>query len=111
MTKRMPEGMLLLATLLALSAPARPVTFPTGFSETHLPAAVALDRPTAMEIAPDGRIFICEQAGGVRVVQSGVVLDTPFLSLTVDSDGERGLLGVAFDPAFPTTPLVYLYYT
>src|SRR4029453_3486158 len=41
----------------------------------------------------------------------GALLATPFLSLTVDSAGERGLLGVAFDPNFVTNQYVYVYYT
>jgi glucose/arabinose dehydrogenase len=53
-----------------------------------------------MEIAPDGSIFVCEQGGRLRVIKSGVLLPTPFLTLNVDSQGERGLLGIAFDPNF-----------
>lgn len=64
-----------------------------------------------MAIAPDGRVFICEQAGRLRVVKNGVLLAAPFLTLTVDSSGERGLLGVAFDPDFQTNHYVYVYYT
>ncbi len=52
-----------------------------------------------MAVAPDGRIFVCEQAGQLRVIKNGALLSTPFLTVTVDSAGERGLLGVAFDPA------------
>jgi glucose/arabinose dehydrogenase len=64
-----------------------------------------------MAIAPDGRIFVCEQGGSLRVIKNGVLLATPFLALTVDSSGERGLLGVAFDPDFQTNHYVYVYYT
>lgn len=71
----------------------------------------SLDRPTAMAFAPDGRLFIAEQDGNLRVVKDGVLLSTPFLSVPVDTDGERGLLGVAFDPAFEQNQLVYVYYT
>ena len=39
------------------------------------------------------------------------LLATPFVSLTVDSNGERGLLGVAFDPDFASNHFVYVYYT
>jgi glucose/arabinose dehydrogenase len=71
----------------------------------------SLDRPTAMAFAPDGRLFVAEQHGNLRVVKDGVLLPTPFLSLPVDSDGERGMLGVAFDPAFEQNQHVYVYYT
>ena len=65
-----------------------------------------------MQFAPDGRLFVCEQGGRLRVITSaGALLPTPFLTLTVDSAGERGLLGVAFDPNFTTNRYVYVYYT
>ena len=44
-------------------------------------------------------------------MKDGTLLTTPFLTLTVDSAGERGLLGVTFDPAFSTNKFVYVYYT
>ena len=65
-----------------------------------------------MELAPDGRIFVCEQGGRLRVIKNGALLATPFLTLNVDSSGERGLLGIAFDPAFGAgNSFVYVYYT
>jgi len=62
-------------------------------------------------MAPDGRIFVCQQGGALRVVKNGALLTTPFVSLTVDANGERGLLGLAFDPDFLNNHYVYLYYT
>jgi glucose/arabinose dehydrogenase len=64
-----------------------------------------------MQFAPDGRLFVCEQGGRLRVVKNGTLLSTPFLTLPVNTEGERGLLGVAFDPEFGTNPYVYAYYT
>jgi glucose/arabinose dehydrogenase len=64
-----------------------------------------------MAFAPDGRLFVCQQTGQLRVIKSGALLPTPFVSLSVDSSGERGLLGVAFDPNFSSNHFVYLYYT
>jgi hypothetical protein len=64
-----------------------------------------------MEITPDGRIFVCEQGGRLRVVKNGALLSTPFLILNVDSSGERGLLGIAFDPLFEINKFIYVYYT
>ena len=64
-----------------------------------------------MEIAPDGRIFVCEQGGSLRVIKNGVLLPAPFLTLSVDANGERGLLGIAFDPNFASNNFVYVYYT
>jgi glucose/arabinose dehydrogenase len=67
--------------------------------------------PTAMAIAPDGRIFVCQQTGELRVIRDSTLLPTPFLTLSVDSAGERGLLGVAVDPNFAVNQYVYVYYT
>ena len=64
-----------------------------------------------MQFSPDGRLFVCQQSGKLRVVQNGKLLATPFLTLPVDASGERGLLGVAFDPDFATNNFVYVYYT
>lgn len=83
-------------------------TLPEGFTET---AISGLSNPTAMQIAPDGRIFVCQQGGALRVIENGVLLSTPFVTLSVDSSGERGLLGIAFDPNFATNNFLYLYYT
>ena len=64
-----------------------------------------------MAFAPDGRLFVAEQGGTLRVIKNGSLLATPFLAVTVSSSGERGLLGVAFDPGFATNNYVYVYYT
>ena len=45
------------------------------------------------------------------MIKTGSLLSTPFVSLTVDSSGERGLLGIAFDPNFATNHYLYVYYT
>jgi len=95
--------------LLLICADALAATLPSGFSETQI--ASGITSPTAMELAPDGRIFVCQQFGRVRVVKNGSLLATPFLTLTVDSNGERGLLGVTFDPNFAANQFVYVYYT
>jgi glucose/arabinose dehydrogenase len=64
-----------------------------------------------MAFAPDGRLFLCLQAGQVRIVKNGVLLNTPFMTLTTPTDGERGLLGIAFDPNFTINHYLYFYYT
>jgi glucose/arabinose dehydrogenase len=85
-------------------------TVPSGFQEVTLTSDLA--SPTSMDIAPDGRVFICEQRGTVRIVKNGVLLSTPFVTLdSTQVDGERGLDGITLDPDFPSTPYVYLYYT
>ena len=61
----------------------------------------------------DPRLFIVEQAGRIRIVKDGVLLATPFLDITarVLAGGERGLLSLAFDPAYATNGRFYVYYT
>jgi glucose/arabinose dehydrogenase len=85
-------------------------TLPPNFARSQLVGGLA--SPTAMEFAPDGRLFVAEQRGMLRVVKAGGSLAT-FLDISgrVHSEGERGLLGVAFDPAFSNNHYVYLYYT
>ncbi len=82
---------------------------PQGFSLVTV--ASGLNQPTIMATSPDGRIWVAEQGGNLRIVKNGALLPTPFVSLSVDASGERGLIGVVIDPAFATNRYVYLYYT
>ena len=108
MARRFWSWSVLLSSSLFL-APAAAATVPPGFVET--PIASGLNNPTAMAFAPDGRLFVCEQGGALRVIKNGSLLATPFVTLQVNASGERGLLGVAFDPDFATNRYVYVYYT
>ncbi|HXJ55351.1 MAG TPA: PQQ-dependent sugar dehydrogenase [Verrucomicrobiae bacterium] len=69
--------------------------------------------PTRMEFAPDGRLFVCEQAGALRIIKNGALLPEPFVTVPTGSnpETEAGLLGVTFDPGFLTNHYVYLFYT
>jgi glucose/arabinose dehydrogenase len=87
-------------------------TLPPGFVE----AAVAdgLSNATAMEFAPNDDLWVLEQGGLVKRFEAGsttadVVGDINSLGLS--SIGERGVLGIAFDPQYSTNKQVYLYYT
>ena len=66
-----------------------------------------------MAFTPDGRLLVTTQPGVLQVVQDGALLATPALSLgaKVCTESERGLLGVAVDPAFASNHFIYLYYT
>jgi glucose/arabinose dehydrogenase len=83
---------------------------PAGFQDVLFVNGLSYSS-TAMEFAPDGRLFVAYQSGQLRVVKNGTLLPTPFVSLSVNSSGERGLLGIAFDPNFATNRYVYVYYT
>ncbi|MGH9900414.1 MAG: PQQ-dependent sugar dehydrogenase [Pyrinomonadaceae bacterium] len=105
------RNLLRLFVLLTLISPAvaEGATLPSGFTETLI--AQGLTSPTAMAFAPDGRLFVCLQGGQVRVVKNGTLLAAPFVTITVHHTGERGLLGIAFDPNFAANNFVYVYYT
>ena len=87
-------------------------TLPAGFTETQYGSNLAgTGSPTAMDFSPDGRLFVCLQGGQLRVIENGVLLATPFVTVTTTANGERGLLGIAFDPNFASNQFVYVYYT
>ncbi len=85
-----------------------PITLPEGFTWARLTEEIS--GATAMAIAPDGRVFVCEQTGALRVVKGDRLLAAPFLTLAVDSTWERGLIGVAIDPQFAGNSYVYVNY-
>ena len=87
---------------------------PAGGTFTLAPVVTGLNFPVAMAFAPDyavtERIFYTEKSGAVRIVQSGALLPQPFLTVTVTSNGERGLLGICFDPNYASNSHVYIFY-
>jgi glucose/arabinose dehydrogenase len=98
-----------LALVTTPLGPASATTLPRGFTQTRVASGFA--RPEAMALAPDGRVFISLQGGAIRIVKKGRLLATPFLKLDVDSHGDRGVIGMAFDAHFATDHYVYVYYT
>ncbi|HYY98881.1 MAG TPA: PQQ-dependent sugar dehydrogenase, partial [Pyrinomonadaceae bacterium] len=106
---KLVHAALALVALCACASAARAATLPDGFTERLV--AEGLTGATAMAFAPDGRLFVCQQDGRLRVIKGGHLLPEPFATFDVDSTGERGLLGVAFDPAFAQNGYVYVYYT
>ena len=77
--------------------------------------ATGLRSPVAATSAPgeEGRLYIVEQAGRIRVLENKELLDEPFLDITseVTSGGEQGLLSVAFHPRYDANGLFYVNYT
>ncbi len=104
---RLIAVMLLFAAFLMPSR-VTAATLPAGFTET---AITGLSNPTAFAIHPDGRIFVTQQGGALRVIKNGALLPTPFVTVSTTGSGERGLLGIAFDPDYATNRFVYVYYT
>jgi glucose/arabinose dehydrogenase len=102
------SGLVVLSVAIPLT-PAEGAALPQGFTETQI--ATGFNRPYAMAFAPDGRLFVSLQGGRIRVIKNGVLLSTPFVTLKVDTHGDRGAIGIAFDLDFSTDHYVYVYYT
>jgi glucose/arabinose dehydrogenase len=99
------------ALTLPSAAPAQ-TTVPPGFQETI--AINGLDNPISARFSPDGRVFVAEQNGRIKVYDS--LTDTSptifaDLSAKVHNFWDRGLLGIALAPNFPADPSVYALYT
>jgi glucose/arabinose dehydrogenase len=77
--------------------------------------ATGLTRITDIAHCDDERLFVTLQAGRIRIIQpNGTLLTTPFLDISAqvnDNGNEQGLLGLAFDPAYPVNGRFYVYYT
>ena len=86
-------------------------TVPTGFQDQVY--SMGYTAPTSMEFAPDGRLFVSQQGGQLRLHLAGQTSPsgTPFLTVQTTSSGERGLLSVTLDPSFMSNGYVYVYYT
>lgn len=100
-----------LTVALAAAVPAA-AAVPTGFTDTV--AIGGLSSPTAAAFAPDGRVFVAEKSGLVKVFDSlADTTPTVFADLRTQTQDfwDRGLLGLAVDPAFPARPYVYVSYT
>lgn len=73
--------------------------------------AQGLRVPWDIAFAPDGRMFVTERWGRIRVVRDGALLDAPFAELDVWAHSEAGLMGIALDPDFADNDHVYVCYT
>jgi glucose/arabinose dehydrogenase len=86
------------------------LVLPANFVQDVVASGLTL--PTDIAFLPDGRLLIAEKDGVVRIVKNGSLLPTPFISITsqVNDYWDRGLVGIAVDPAFSSNGYVYLYY-
>jgi PKD repeat protein len=87
-------------------------TLPDGFQESV--EISGLTFPTNFRFSPDGRIFVAEKSGLIKIYDSlDDTTPTTFADLRTEVDDywDRGLLGLALNPNFPTTPYVYALYT
>jgi len=101
---------LVLVTVLSFAPYGYAQTLPADFSRVLV--SNGLSSPTAFTFTPDGSdIFITQQGGKLRLIQNGVLVTDPVVTLTVNNTGERGLIGVAVHPDYASNHYVYLYYT
>lgn len=115
----MPAGRLLFtvgAVLAALVVAIQPVGVgsiaPAQGNVTRELIASGLEWPVSFAFAPDGRIFFNERfTGRIRVIANGTISPFDVGSVPVLTAGEQGLLGLALDPQFATSPWVYVYHT
>ena len=70
--------------------------------------ATGLEVPWALAFAPDGRIFVTERAGRVRVIENGRLRAEPWATIGVRAVGEAGLMGIAIAPDFAQSHAVYV---
>lgn len=111
-------GVALIGVLLAVVATslfvgqARAATLPANFQE-HVVFS-GLTNPSAVRFAGDGRVFVAEKSGLIKVFSNlNDPTPTTFADLRtkVHNFWDRGLLGLALDPSFPANPYVYALYT
>jgi glucose/arabinose dehydrogenase len=105
----------LVASMLVVAGAPAPVSgaataFPPGFADRLVSA---VPEPTALAFTPDGRLLVTTQPGRIRVIRSGTLVSQPALDITAKTcdQSERGLLGIAVDPAFASNHWIYVFYT
>ena len=107
-SSRLPVGMLLVLGLLGLVG----CNLPSGFHDYVV--FDGLSRPTAVEFASDGRVFVTEKRGVLKVFD-GIDDTTPAvvadLRTNTYNSWDRGMLGLALHPQFPAVPDIYVAYT
>jgi len=114
---RVATAMTAMTVVSLLAIPARQhraeaATLPPGFQESIV--LTGLTNPMAVDFSPDGRVFVAEKSGLIKVFDSlADTTPTTFADLNVNvyNFWDRGLMAMALDPQFPTNPYVYVLYT
>ncbi len=84
----------------------------TGIGIVFTPLITSgLSSPLFVTHAGDDRLFIVEKLGKIKIFQGGALKSVPFLTQTVTTSVERGLLGLAFEPNYASTQRFYIYWT
>ncbi|GAB7007487.1 hypothetical protein JCM18899A_49620 [Nocardioides sp. AN3] len=100
------------ATVLEASPAAADTFTDPGFASETV-ATVSPYTLVGLTFAPDGRMFVWQKNGVVRIIKNGVLLPTPFIDLSshVNTFDDRGFWGLALDPNFASNGYVYMSYT
>jgi glucose/arabinose dehydrogenase len=97
-------------TLVPLPAPVSNLNNLTNTSGVEI-IAQGLQAPRSIDISKDGRIFVSEKRGSIRVVDNGTLLTEPVGDIKAENIGDAGLLGLTLHPNFTQNHLFYVYYT
>ncbi len=97
-------------TLVPLPAPVSNSSNLTNTSGVEI-IAQGLQAPRSIDISKDGRIFVSEKRGSIRVVDNGTLLTEPVGDIKAENIGDAGLLGLTLHPNFTQNHLFYVYYT
>lgn len=97
-------------TLVPLPAPVSNLSNFTNTSGVEI-IAQGLQAPRSIDISKDGRIFVSEKRGSIRVVDNGTLLTEPVGDIKAENIGDAGLLGLTLHPNFTQNHLFYVYYT
>ncbi len=107
-----------LALIMCIGCIRQPAALPSSPQEPDISSSMDisvlaedLDTPWAIDFAPDGRIFVTERPGRIRIVQEGKLETQPWFTVEAVESGESGLLGLVLDPQFAQNGFVYTAYT
>ena len=102
---------LLVLSLIVPSIVEAALVAPSGFTVEQVLAGLV--EPVAISFATDGRMFVAEKRGVIRVYKNGTLLPTPFVDISAEVNNyfEHGMVGMTLHPDFPAVPYVYVLYT
>ncbi len=109
---RLRAALIAIGAISLLSQTAAQTFSDPGFTSelvTTLPAF----KPVGLTWAPDGRVFIWQKDGVVRILKNGTLLPTPFIDISsqVNTYVDRGALGLALHPDFASNGYVYMLFS
>lgn len=101
-------------SIFVLTSPSDPISLPDPYSNTKSDfvsiIAENLDKPRAIAVSED-RIFVTEKDGFIRVIQDGILLESPLASLRSANVFDGGLLGITLHPDFSNNHYIYVFLT